>query len=120
MKSYFIFSLAIATALTVMASGACFLLNLVYVNLFQVPIEMLAVLVFTFEVTPCIFILSAAYAITTKWFLERKGAVVGFRHFVITFIFGALTFIFMLAIIFPCDAKPYFVGGYLIERWFGG
>ena len=120
MKGHFVFSLALATVLTVVASGACFLLNLIYVNWLQVPIEMLAVLVFTFEVALCIFILSIAYAVTAKYFLERKRTIIGFRHFLIIFTCGALAVILTLAIIFPCDAKPFFVGGYLIEKWFGG
>ena len=103
-----------------MAGGACFLLNLVFVNWFQVPIEMPAVLVFIFEVAPCVFILSIAYAVTTKWVLERQGVVVGFRHFLIVLIFGALIIILTLAIVFPCDAEPSFVGGYLIKKWVGG
>ncbi|MGA2801749.1 MAG: hypothetical protein ABSE97_05190 [Verrucomicrobiota bacterium] len=106
--------------LTVVAGVACFLLNLVYVNWFQVPIESLVVVLLFIIVTPCVFILSIPYVILARWFLNRKSVTIGFRQHLIIFAVGSLITILILAIFFPCDAQPYFVGGYLIKNWFGG
>jgi hypothetical protein len=116
----FLFSLAIAALLAIVTGVACLLLNLVYVNWFHVPIETLAVMVFFSKVAPCIFVLSIPYAIGSRWIFGRRGVAVGSRQFFITLAVGTLITILILAIVFPCDAQPYFVGGYLMKSWFGG
>lgn len=115
-----LFSLAIATTLAMITGAACFLLNLVYVNWFHVPIETLAVIVFFSKAAPCVFVSSIPYAIGSRRFFERKGLAVGPRQFLITLAIGAFITVLMVAIIFPCDVQPYFVGGYLVQSWSGG
>jgi hypothetical protein len=120
MKNPWIFTFAIAAMLIAVAGAAWFLLNLMYVNWFHVPIESLEVVLLFFIVIPCVFILSIPYTLLARRVLNRKGIAVGFHQFLFVFIVGSLITVLTLAIIFPCDAQPYFVGGYLLESWFGG
>ena len=105
--------------LAIVTGGACWLLNVVYVNWFHMPIETLAVIVFCFKAAPCSFVLGIAFAIGSKWIVERRGIAVQVRQFFIMLAIGIPLTVLIVAITFPCDAQPYFAGGFLMKRWFG-
>src|SRR5438445_11299667 len=107
-----LFSLAIAAMLAIIAGATCVLLNLLYVNWLHLPIESVAVVVFFFETAPCVFILGIFYSLGVRRILNRKGAAAGVSPGLIAFTIGALGTILILDFLFPCDALPYFDGGY--------
>jgi hypothetical protein len=104
--------------LTIVAGAACVLLNLLYVNWIHLPIESVAVILFFIKTAPCAFILGMLYTLGMKRILNRKQAATGLSPAWLTFTIGALATILFIAIMFPCDVHPYFVGGYLIEHVF--
>jgi hypothetical protein len=113
------FTIASASTLTIIAVGTYLCLIFLFAY-FQVPSEGLSTLIFLFVVAPWIFILSIPYAIGMKWVLKRKGIATSFRQFIITLIIGTPVIVLILAVIFPCNTQPFFVGGYLMKSWFGG
>jgi hypothetical protein len=115
-----LFGLAIAALLTIIAGVACLLLNFVYVNWVHVPIETLAVMVFFFKVAPCVFLAGIFYAVGAKRILDHKGITGSLSQFRVAFAVGAFATVLILAILFPCDVQPYFIGGYLMKTWFLG
>jgi hypothetical protein len=119
LKNAWVFSAAMAGALMIVAGVAYLLLNLAYLRWLQVPIESVAVVVFfVYKVAPCVFILSVPYAMLMRWVLGRRGMAAGLSQFSVAFGIGAFATILILAIIFPCDAQPGFVGGYLLGNLF--
>jgi hypothetical protein len=106
-----------AGALAVVATGACFLLKLAYWNWLGLPIGLEGGLFFM-RAVPCVFALSFPYAMLTRWMLCRRGVTAGLSQFSIAFGIGASATVLILAIIFPCDAQPYFVSGYLLRNLF--
>ena len=118
-KNYLFFTLAMSAMLSVVGGVTCFFLKWLYWDLLKVPIGLGGGLFF-FLATPATFILGIPYAVAARWILGLKNTSVGFRQFSIAFSLGSLITVFVLAIIFPCDVQPYFVGGYLMKDRFGG
>lgn len=107
-----------AAFLTLFAALTCFLLTQLYWERLGVPIGLQGGLFFL-RVIPYVFVLSIPYGLAMYQILSRRG-IADLRQFVIVFVIGSFAIFLILAIIFPCDVEPYFVGGYLIRRWFGG
>lgn len=120
MEGFSWFTAASASALAVIAVVVYLLLMIMYA-LYDIPMEAYQNIIYLFAYfVPWIFILSIPYAIGIKWVLKRKGVIAGNRQFLIALAIGAVVVAFTLAVFFPCNREPFFVGGYLMKSWFGG
>jgi hypothetical protein len=117
-QSWAILVTAIILSLTAFAAGICFLLKVVYWDWLRIPIGLQGGLFFLVAV-PVTFALTIPYAVFMTWFLRRKRTAPGFSQFCFIFTTGAILIIVVLAVAFPCDVEPYFMGGYLIKELFG-
>jgi hypothetical protein len=116
MKATVSFILITAATLALFCSAISLGLKVVYWNLLKIPIGLQGGLFFL-RVIPDALILSILYAGLMTWILSRQGTT-GADRFRISLVVGAVASTVILAIVFPCDAQPYFVGGYLFRLVF--
>jgi hypothetical protein len=112
MKSSRLF--AIAATLAVISGVICFLLKLVYWDWLGISIGLEGGLFFI-PVVPIVLILSVPYALFVRWLLNRKGITSEVFQFRITLLVGVIVSLFTLAVFFPCEAEPHFIGGYFLK-----
>ena len=113
MKKSLVFAIATALAMSASGSAVCFILKWIYWDLFKFPIGLGGGLYFLLA-APRIFLASIFYA-GIVWFTLSKRAIVEIKYWIRALVLGIAGIVFTLAIIFPCDAAPHFMGGYLLN-----
>jgi hypothetical protein len=103
-------------ALSIFAYGTCFLLKILYWDWMKIPIGLGGGLFFLVAV-PTVFVLSLPYSIVMAILVHKRMQRSTPEALLISFSIGAVTILVVLAIIFPCEVEPYFVGGYLLRMF---
>jgi hypothetical protein len=115
--SRFALIVGMVLGITSFAVGVCCGLKIVYWNWMKIPIGLGGSLFFLF-VIPTVFLLSVPYAVATVGLANKS--VSGLKRLVMKSGFiAAIVILIVLAIIFPCEMEPYFVGGYFIGKLVG-
>jgi hypothetical protein len=102
--------------LSIFAYGTCFLLKVLYWDWMKIPIGLGGGLFFLVAV-PAVFVLSLPYSIVMVILVDKRIQRSKLEALLICFSVGAVTILIVLAIIFPCEVEPYFVGGYLLRMF---
>lgn len=110
------FPFVVAGILAVVTVPVVFLFNWVFVKIFALPIEMLAVIVFLSRTAPCVFALGVPYALGARWLFSRSGRMAPRRQYFMVVGTGFILTTLIVGIVFPCDLSPFYVGGYLVRH----
>lgn len=113
-----LFYTALAITLVAALVLASWILNGVYVSYCKIPIEAVEVVVFTGRLALTVAVLSVPFGAGIRWLLRKRGISGSFAQYCIAAISGGILVVLIFGIAFPCDVRPYFVGGYFWERAF--
>ena len=114
MMSVYQFSFVVALTLTTLSVGWAFLLRTIYWDWLKVPIGLQGA-VFFLSAIPWAFVLSIPYAIVAWVLLRRRGLVSNAQRLLAAIGYGSLIAVVVVMFVFPCDVKPFFVGGYFVK-----
>jgi hypothetical protein len=102
-------------ALSAFAYVVCWSLKVIYWDWLKLPIGLGGGLFFLTAI-PIVFLVSVPYSIVAVLYGKSR---VGRSQNRVAIKFGsiaALVIVIVLAITFPCEVKPYFIGGYFVQR----
>ncbi len=101
-------------ALSGFGLAACLALKWIYWDCFRLPTGLGGSLYFAW-IAPRLLWITALYGVVAWAIMWFRKLAIGTKQWLFVFILGAAILTLSLAISFPCEVRPYFMGGYLFD-----